>query len=56
VLGERVEDIRGEDEAEEEEDLVEVGDKLFATIVDTRTLRVRVYESDMPVMSILYSV
>ena len=34
MLGEQKEDIRGADEAEEEEDLREVGDKLFATIVE----------------------
>ena len=32
--GEHMEDIRGVDEAKEEKDLVEVRDKLFATIVD----------------------
>ena len=34
VLGEHEEDIRGMDEAEVEEDLREVGDKLFATIME----------------------
>lgn len=32
MLGERTKDIRGTNEAKEEEDLVEVEDKLFTTI------------------------
>ena len=56
MLEEREASIRGADEAEVEEDLIEVEGKLFVTIVETRTLRARLPKFDASVMPLLYLV